>query len=191
MALKLPGHISAGSDAARETAIVFLLLAILLNALTTPTPSIFWLISGVFTFGWFLWKIGRSAWLGWSRLERLHRVMAEEKWEIEHHRKQERTELKALYEAKGFEGKLLEDVLDVLMADEERTLQIMLEEELGLSLEQQEHPLKQSMGAAIGTLSAWIICWLGLYFFPSLWSHYCCILSDSYICHTFLSVRKK
>jgi hypothetical protein len=161
-----PGHISAGSDAARETAVVFILLAILFNIFDPNEARSFLLISSVFGLGWVTWKVGRSAWLGWARLERLHRVMAEEKWEIEHHRQQERTELKALYEAKGLEGKLLEDVLDVLMADEDRILRVMLEEELGLSLENQEHPLKQSLGAAAGTLIAWAICWLGLFLYP-------------------------
>ncbi len=91
--------------------------------------------------------MGRSAWLGWSRLERLHRILAQEKWEIEHNREQEREELGVLYAAKGFEGKLLEDVLDVLMADGDRLLKVMVEEELGLTLESQVHPLKQGLGA--------------------------------------------
>jgi len=102
--------------------------------------------------------VGRSAWLGWSRLERLHRLVAEEKWEIDHHRDQEREELAALYEAKGFKGKLLEDVMDVLMADDDRLLRVMLEEELGLSLEKQEHPIKQGLGAGLGSVVAFLVC---------------------------------
>ncbi len=116
-----------------------------------------------------IWKGGRSAWLGWSRLERLHRVLAQEKWEIEHHRQQEREELKELYAAKGFEGKLLEDVLDVLMADGDRLLKVMVEEELGLSLECQEHPLMQSLGALSGALMALLILFTAVYF-DSHWS---------------------
>lgn len=159
-----PGHISAAADAARETAVVLVLLAILIQHLSlSPTQA--WLGLGIFAFGWFFWKVGRSAWLGWSRLERLHRIMAEEKWEIEHNRSQEREELSALYQAKGFEGKLLEDVLDVLMADGDRLLRVMLEEELGLSLESQEHPLKQGFGAGLGTLVAVVLCALGYWFY--------------------------
>ena len=122
---------------------------------------------GTFSFGWILWKVGRSAWLGWARLERLHRLVAEEKWEIEHHRHQEREELAALYAAKGFHGKLLEDVMDVLMSDDDRLLRVMLEEELGLSLEKQEHPLKQSLGAGIGALLTALICAISYALFSS------------------------
>ncbi len=88
--------------------------------------------------------------------------MAEEKWEIENHREQEREELRQLYRAKGFDGKLLEDVLDVLMADGDRLLRVMLEEELGLSLEVHEHPLKQGLGAALGVLGAAVVSLAGM-----------------------------
>lgn len=143
--MEMPGHISAFADTARETTMALLLLSLF---------NFSWQMMALFAFGWLVWKLGRAAWLGWTRLERLHRVMAEEKWEIEHHRTQEREELSALYEAKGFKGKLLEDVMDVLMADGDRLLKVMLEEELGLSLGQQEHPLKQGIGAALGAFIA-------------------------------------
>ena len=120
----------------------------------------------VFAIGWVIWKTGRSAWLAWFRLERLHRIVAQEKWEIEHHRQQERDELKALYAAKGFEGKLLEDVMDVLMADGDRLLRIMVEE-VGLSLESQEHPLKQCIGALVGSLLAALLCLVLFYIYPT------------------------
>lgn len=140
--IELPGHYSAALDAGKETAIVFTLLWILLP----DSPQLLLLIGA----GWFLWKTGRSACLGWARLERLHRLIEEERWEIEHRRPQEREELKALYQAKGFSGQMLEEVIDVLMADDNRLLQVMLEEEMGLSLEVQEHPLKQAFGAGLG-----------------------------------------
>lgn len=161
-----PGHISAAADAARETAMVLILLWLLLSHLSMPLEKmLLWL--AIFGFGWLVWKMGRSAWLGWSRLERLHRVVAEERWEIEHHRQQERSELAALYAAKGFHGQLLEDVIDVLMSDSDRLLRVMLEEELGLSLESQEHPLKQSFGAGIGTFCALAVCGLLILLMPS------------------------
>lgn len=155
---EIPGHWGAGADAARETAVILLMLwALFRYAAVDPS----W-VSAVFIAGFLVWKLGRGAWLGWSRLERLHRVMKEEKWEIENRRPQEREELRLLYQAKGLEGKLLEDVLDVLMADGDRLLRIMLEEELGLSLEVHEHPLKQGLGAAFGVLIAGLVCWLGI-----------------------------
>jgi len=151
-----PGHISAFADTARETALTLLLVWLVATSITQGESP--FLALSMFAVGWTAWKTGRSAWLGWSRLERLHRLVAEEKWEIDHHREQEREELAALYEAKGFKGKLLEDVMDVLMADDDRLLRVMLEEELGLSLEQQEHPLKQGLGAGLGSIAAFFIC---------------------------------
>ncbi|MBX9743582.1 MAG: VIT1/CCC1 transporter family protein [Chlamydiales bacterium] len=144
---ELPGHYSAAADAGKET--TFLLVGWL--ALFGEW-KIEWL--GALMIGWLVWKVGRSAILGWSRLERLHRLIEEERWEIEHHRGQEKEELKEMYAAKGFEGKLLEEVTDVLMADDNRLLQVMLEEELGLHLESYEHPLKQACGAGVGVLIA-------------------------------------
>jgi len=146
---EIPGHISAATDAARETAIALLLLWTVLTPLNIPLPQLLTLLA-IFSIGWLVWKGGRSAWLAWSRLERLHRIVEQEKWEIDHNRPQEREELKALYATKGLEGKLLEDVMDVLMADGDRLLKVMVEEELGLSLQVYEHPLKQGLGAIIG-----------------------------------------
>lgn len=159
-----PGYISAGADAGRETCILFLLiLPFLLHfGFFEKAP----LYLGVFFLGWSLWKIARASWLGWSRLERLHRILEQEKWEIEHNRPQERDELRELYRAKGFQGKLLEEVLDVLMADSGRLLRVMVEEELGLTLENVDHPLKQGFGAGVGALFSAIIL-LSAWFFSS------------------------
>lgn len=159
-----PGYISAGADAGRETCILFLLLLPFLLYFDVFEKAPIYL--GVFFLGWTLWKIARASWLGWSRLERLHRILEQEKWEIEHNRPQERDELRELYRAKGFQGKLLEDVLDVLMADSGRLLRVMVEEELGLTLENVDHPLKQGLGAGMGAaISAMIL--LSAWFFGS------------------------
>lgn len=162
---EIPGSISAGCDAARETAISLFLLMLLVSFLALPVSQVFAILV-FFAFGWLIWKTSRSAWLGWSRLERLHRILGEERWEIEHNRPQERDELKALYNAKGFEGKLLEDVVDVLMADQDRLLRVMIEEELGLSLEVHEHPLKQALGAALGVLGSSLLALIGYWIWP-------------------------
>lgn len=162
---EMPGRLSSGADAARETAVALLLLFTILQRSNLAPHQIFYTIA-FFSLGWLIWKTGRSAWLGWSRLERLHRLLAEEKWEIEHNRHQEKMELKMLYAAKGFEGKLLDDVIDVLMADNERALHIMLKEELGLTLEAYEHPLKQCLGALLGGALAALVCLWGLFVKP-------------------------
>lgn len=155
------GKVAAGTDAARDAALVLALLGQLFALMAWPQQSVF-LILSIVGFALLLWKAGRSAWLGWSRLERLHRVLVQEKWEIDHNRQQERDELRVLYATKGFEGKLLEAVLDVLMADGDRLLKVMVQEELGLSLAAYDHPLMQSVGAAVGVFCATAIVLLGV-----------------------------
>jgi hypothetical protein len=169
---ELPGHYSGAADSAKETAFLLVILWTLFNEIGFPLEKMHWFLV-VFLFGLAVWKTGRSAILGWRRLERLHRLIEEERWEIEHHRSQEKDELKALYAAKGFSGKLLDEVVDVLMADDNRLLQEMLEEELGLNLESYEHPLKQASGALIGVLGTSIILAFGLFYLP-IWGTYLC-----------------
>lgn len=161
---ELPGHISAAADSAKETAFYLLLLS---PFFTSHIPLI------IFLCGLLVWKVGRSAILGYARLERLHRLIEEERYEIEHHRAQEKEELKALYAAKGFSGKLLDEVVEVLMADDNRLLQVMLEEELGLNLESHEHPLKQASGALIGVLGAAVVMSVGFFALPN-WGVFLC-----------------
>jgi hypothetical protein len=159
---EMPGHHAAAADATKETALALLILwAICVHFFSEPKTLV---ILMLFSCGWLIWKTGRSALLGWARMERLHRVIEEERWEIEHHRQQEREELTELYQAKGLQGKLLEEVIDVLMADDNRLLRVMLEEELGLTLEAYEHPLKQASGAALGTFCSALLL-LGAYLF--------------------------
>lgn len=156
------GHIIAGCDSAKETAVYLTLFWILLSpsSLTRPQTLI---MACIFSLGIIIWKTARSALLAWSRLERLHRLIEEERWEIEHHRAQEKEELIEMYKAKGFKGQQLDDIVRVLMADDNRLLMIMLEEELGLSLHSFEHPLKQALGALIGSFFTAIFCFLSLF----------------------------
>lgn len=155
---EMPGHLSAFADAAKETSLLFLLFWSHLSA------------QGVLIFacGWLIWRTGRSALLGYSRLERMHRVIEEERWEIEHHRPQEKEELRALYQAKGFSGHLLDEAVEVLMADDNRLLQVMLQEELGFRIESEEHPLKQAVGAFAGVFASGTLMVLALIFLPSV-----------------------
>lgn len=162
---ELPGHYSSAADAAKETSITLLILWTAFTEIGLSAYQIHWFLL-VFVTSYLVWKAGRSAILGYSRLERLHRLIEEERWEIQHHRDQEKEELRALYEAKGFSGKLLNEVVDVLMADDNRLLQVMLEEELGLNLGTYEHPLKQATGAVVGVAGASVIMFFGLFTLP-------------------------
>ncbi|MCB1071932.1 MAG: VIT1/CCC1 transporter family protein [Chlamydiales bacterium] len=150
---EMPGYLSALADSFKETSILFIGMWILLSQFGIPLDKTLWIL-GLFSIGWLFWKLGRSSLLGWARLERLHRLIQQEQWEIEHHRAQEKEELKAMYQQKGLTGKLLEQVVEVLMADDNRLLRVMLEEELGLTLETYEHPLKQAAGAGLGVITA-------------------------------------
>ena len=162
---EVPGHFAAGADAAKETAVILLILWTLSFACSFSLMQLLTLLSLV-CIGLAIWKTARSALLGWARMERLHRLIEEERWEIQHHRSQERHELSEMYRAKGFEGKLLEEVIDVLMSDDNRLLKVMLEEELGLTLEAYEHPLSQSFGALCGVIASAALCLFGLWAFP-------------------------
>ncbi len=158
------GHYQAAYEAAREASLVLSMLILLLTLFSSPQVLPLLII---FAAGWTIWKVAKSAWLGWQRLEKFHRLIAEEKWEIEHHREQEREELIALYGAKGFEGALLKEVVDVLMSDEDRLLRVMIEEELNLQLENQEHPLKEAFGALLGSSISCTLILSTFYLFPS------------------------
>lgn len=99
---------------------------------------------------WLIWKVCYTGWASWAKLERLQRMLQEEQHEIAHHRDQEKLELRALYEAKGLKSPLLEEVVDVIMADDQRALKVMLEEEMGFVLESHDHPLKMALGVFLG-----------------------------------------
>ncbi len=168
--VEMPGHLSAGADAAKEGAFLLLLLWTLFGG----HPSHFFMLIFLIALG--VWKVGRSAILGWGRLDRLHRLIEEERYEIEHHRPQEKEELRALYRAKGFSGKLLDEAVEVLMADDNRLLQVMLEEELGLNLESEEHPLKQAAGALVGVFCSGLIVSVGIFWLPPWGTPVCAFL---------------
>ncbi len=148
---ELPGHYGAFLDACRDMAVLLMVFWTISYVLQLPFKQTT-LVLIIFTLVWALWKTIRSTWFSWTLLERLHRVLEEERYEIENHRDQEREELTALYASKGFQGELLDDVIDVLMADDERLLKVMMEEEMGLNLEHYEHPVKIGLGAALGAL---------------------------------------
>jgi vacuolar iron transporter family protein len=165
--LELSGPFFSALDAAKETAFFFTLLVIIYAQFSITLPVAFFT---VFALGYLFFRTGKTAIMGWVRLERLHRIIEEERYEIEHHRPQEKEELTALYQAKGFSGKLLEEVIEILMADDNRLLQVMLEEELGLGLEKIEHPLKQALGAFIGALLSSVLFLVLISLAPPLYS---------------------
>lgn len=160
---ELTGFAFAFLDGARQTASLLLLLLALTLAFQFSF-SVTWKLLVVSGLGFIILFAARSALLGSAHLERLHRIAEQERYEIEHHRPQERAELKALYSAKGFKGDLLEKVVDVLMADDNRLLKVMLEEEMGLSLEAYEHPLKPALAIVLSGLSVLVLFFVSFFF---------------------------
>ena len=163
---ELPDHLSCFSSSLKDTALIYTLLAITLSfAPVIIQKELQLAMLALFSVAWTVWKGALSALMSWSHLERLKRLTLEERQEIEQNREQEREELGVIYAAKGFKGELLEQVLDVLMADDNRLLKVMLEEELGLTLAKQEHPVKQGFFSALGSATACIFCLLAFYIY--------------------------
>lgn len=163
--IEAQGHLIGGADAARELSIVAILIFIATIHLSISHQVCYTTLTLVLS-GLFFWKVGRSALLGWARLEKINKLINDEKDEIENNREEEKAELTAMYQAKGFSEPLLSKVIDVLMADDNKLLGIMLEEELGVTLETYEHPLKQALGTAIGYLLSGAFLFVSILLFP-------------------------
>lgn len=154
---ELTGYLASFVQSTKEATVLFLLFLPLSSYISLEKLPFFFA-----TFlGFSLWRSIYSALQGFSKLERLHRIVEEEKWEIEHHRDQEKEELYELYEAKGFSGKMLDQIITTLMSDDHRLLEVMLKEEIGLKIGSYEHPLKASIGAFIGAFFSFSISILG------------------------------
>jgi VIT1/CCC1 family predicted Fe2+/Mn2+ transporter len=78
----------------------------------------------------------------------LDQRIATERYEIEHEPEEERAELVAIYQNKGFSGPLLQRVVSHLTADRERWHRAMVHDELGVVEDTRTNPWLQ--GAQIG-----------------------------------------
>jgi len=70
-----------------------------------------------------------------SEKEHFEKHMAIEYWEVDNLPDVERQEIREIYEAKGFKGKLLEDVVATITADKDRWVDVMMKEELEMAKE--------------------------------------------------------
>ncbi|MDC8005390.1 VIT1/CCC1 transporter family protein [Aureisphaera galaxeae] len=67
-----------------------------------------------------------------------------EYWEVDNLPDVEREEIREIYAAKGFEGELLEQVVEVITADRDRWVDAMMKEELGM-IEETKSPFKMGL----------------------------------------------
>lgn len=105
-----------------------------------------------------------------------------EKWEIQNHPEGECEEIRQIYKAKGFKGKQLEKVVEVITSDDDVWIQTMMLEELGITPEDKNPKI-----SALITFSAFLTCgflpiltFVLIKFFPILQENafiYSCILT--------------
>lgn len=67
-----------------------------------------------------------------------------EYWEVDHLPEKEREEIREIYQEKGFEGELLEQVVDVITADKDRWVDVMMKEELNM-MESEKSPFAMGL----------------------------------------------
>ena len=70
-----------------------------------------------------------------SEKEKYEKHKAIEYWEVDNLPEIEKQEVREIYAAKGFSGKLLEDVVDTITADKDRWVDSMMKEELEMAEE--------------------------------------------------------
>ncbi|MCW9708657.1 VIT1/CCC1 transporter family protein [Fodinibius salsisoli] len=91
-----------------------------------------------------------------SELENFQKHERIEHWEVENLPEQEREEVRKIFKDKGFEGKLLKQVVDVITEDKERWVDVMMKEELEM-MKQIKSPLAMGFVTFVSFIAVGLI----------------------------------
>ncbi len=80
-----------------------------------------------------------------SQIEYYRGEMNREAFEVDNFPEVERQEIREIYQSKGFSGEILEKIISHITSDRKRWVDIMMNEELGLSLDAGISPLKSGI----------------------------------------------
>ncbi len=89
-----------------------------------------------------------------------------EKWEIQHVPEGEREEIRALYENYGFEGKVLDEIVNRITSSDEIWLKVMMEQELKLEPTNRKQALPSSFVVGLSSFVGSFIPLTTFFFFP-------------------------
>ncbi len=80
-----------------------------------------------------------------------------EEWEIDHLRNLEVSEIRDIYEKRGFTGKDLERAIELTISDRKRWIDVMMRDELGIIEESHENPAKHGLATFVAFILAGFI----------------------------------
>ncbi len=84
-----------------------------------------------------------------SQIEYYRGEMNREGYEVDNFPEVEKQEIREIYISKGFKGEILEKIVSHVTADKSRWVDIMMQEELGLSLDQTMSPMKSGVATGL------------------------------------------
>jgi VIT1/CCC1 family predicted Fe2+/Mn2+ transporter len=105
-----------------------------------------------------------------SQIEFYESEIERERKEIETIPEWEKRELREAYRVKGFNGELLEKIVEKISSEKELWLKAMLEDELGLVLNRFDDPVKVGLAMALSFLFGAVIPISPFLFLPRAWS---------------------